>query len=101
MGLDVFLVRDAQNYISFDDPIMQKENGFPFDRYGIPIHEERNDQLFQVARRGAEQYEEATGNRPDLETLRKIVQQSTGYDPSAEQAIKLFQDLYGKEGVQE
>jgi hypothetical protein len=59
------------------------------------------DELFRAARRGAEQYEEATGNRPDLETLRTIVQQSTGYDPSAEQAIVLYQDLYGKEGAQE
>lgn len=42
------------------------------------------DELFKFARDGAEQYEISTGNKPDMETLRTIIQQSTGYDPSAE-----------------
>lgn len=60
-----------------------------------------NDELLQFARRGAEQYEATSGNCPDAETLRTIVQQSTGYDPSAEETAKLYQDLYGEKGVQE
>ena len=45
MGLDVIFVRNnnEDDVISWDDPIVQKKNGFPFERYGVPIYEDRNE----------------------------------------------------------